>query len=168
MTLAVTKKTKDLTAVFIVFAILGYCCNSEKRVLNDADKTQHVVNKYLETHPARTDTITSYKPGDTVTTLLFSYDTTTVRDTLNLRDTVKIRQTVTKYAIRVDTLLIKINNFDLLKECQTGLATSEYERKQGVISVDAAKTQVAKWMFYFWALVGGVIAIVLLFIFFKR
>lgn len=152
----------------VVVIILACCCNAEKRVLNDADKTQNVVNKYLQTHPARTDTVTSYIPGDTVTSLLIAYDTTMVRDTVNHRDTVKVNQTVTKYIKRVDTMLIKINNFDLLKECQTGLAKSEYDRKQGVVNIEAAKVDADKWKLYFILLCVTVGGSVVFFAFFRR
>lgn len=158
-------KATQLRAYFAVIVIvLACCCNAEKRVLNDADKTQHVVNKYLETHPARTDTVTSYIPGDTVTSLLVSYDTTVVRDTLNRRDTVKVKETLTKYINRVDTVVKTINNFDLLKECQTGLATSEYERKQAAVDVKAAQVDAGKWKIYFILLCIGVGAFIVLLI----
>lgn len=134
-------------AVLIIFL---YCCNSEKRVLNNPEKTQNIVNKYLETHPARTDTVNRFIPGDTITQLLVGYDTTVVHDTLNRRDTIKIRTTTEKIITRVDTFERKINNYDLLTECQQGLAKVDFDRKQALIDKQAASAEADKWRFRFW------------------
>lgn len=151
--------------IIVPFLIGFYCCNSEKRVLNDADKTQHVVNKYLQTHPARTDTVTSIIPGDTVTTLLIAYDTTTVRDTVNHLNTIKVTQTVTKYINRVDTLIKVVTDNRLLQVCQESLANSDYDKKQATIDVKAAKVEASKYKLYFIVLclcvAGGIVVLIL-------
>jgi hypothetical protein len=133
--------------------IVVYCCNSEKRVLKDADKTQNVVNKYLQTHPARTDTVTRVKSGDTVTQLLIGYDTTLVRDTINKEITRTIYQTKIIIKHLTDTVERTITNNALLQACQEGLSGSEYKYKQATIEAKGSRLNADKWRLFFIAVI---------------
>lgn len=143
-------RLKECVFVFIVMAIVGYCCSAEKRVLKDTDKTQRVVNAYLIKHPARIDTFYSYKPGDTVTQLIIGYDTTIVRDTINRRDTFKITETKLKIQTIHDTVTKTIIDNKLLQACQDGLAKNDYDKKQATLDKQAADNRAASWKLKFW------------------
>lgn len=151
--------------LFFCFA-LGFACNSVKRVMNDEGKTAKVVDKYLQTHPFPTDTVNTYLPGKTDTTvqLLFSYDTAMVHDTVHVTKTETRYKTVTK----VDTIVKKIIDNSLLQACQARLMTSDYDKKQAVIDREAADQRAGKWRFYFWLTVGVIALLVVLYIFFGR
>jgi len=152
------KSVKDCMAVFIVFAIIGYCCSAEKRVLKDTDKTQRVVNAYLIKHPARIDTFYNYKPGDTVTQLIIGFDTTIVRDTINRRDTVKITETKLKIQTVRDTVVKTIVDNKLLQACQDGLAKVDYDKKQAVLDKQAAENELMRCK----TLIAGLIGIIVI------
>lgn len=142
--------------------ILLYCCNSEKRVLKDADKTQNVVNKYLQTHPTRTDTVTRIKSGDTITQLLIGYDTTLVRDTINRETTRTIYQTKIIVKHVTDTVERTITNNALLQACQDGLSGSEYKYKQAILDAKDNRLNAGKWRLYFIiSILASVISLVL-------
>lgn len=131
--------------------IFLYCCNPVKKVLNDSDKTQQVVNKYLETHPARTDTFTRVIPGDTITQLIVGYDTTVLHDTVN--NHVSVTKTITKIVTRVDTIERRIIDNKLLQACQDGLAKVDYDKKQAVLDKQAAESKANGWRLKFWVVV---------------
>lgn len=138
--------------VFALMLISFYCCNPVKKVLNDSDKTQQVVNKYLETHPARTDTISKFIQGDTVTQLLIGYDTTYIHDTVN-HGTIQVNKTIYKTITRVDTLVKTIQDNRLLQACQDGLAKVDYDKKQAVLDRQAAESKANGWRLKFWVVV---------------
>lgn len=61
--------------LFMLSVLIAVSCNPVKRVLNDPAKTQQVVDKYLQDYPVNHDTIITYLPGDTITSMLIGYDT---------------------------------------------------------------------------------------------
>lgn len=144
--------------IVVILAIVFYCCNSEKQVLKNSDKTQHVVNKWLETHPARIDTLVNTRPGDTVTQLLVAYDTTLVKDTVTNVFTKVIYRTNTITRSIHDTTTVTIRDNRLLIACQNGLAASDYNAKQAKVSADQFKLTADRWKLYFWILIAITIA----------
>lgn len=123
--------------------IVLYCCSSEKKVLRDPVKTQNVVNAWMKTANFKTDTLVKFLPGDTTTTLLIAYDTTTVHDTVtNMREKV-ITKTKTITNTVHDTVSVTIVNNDLVNKYQAQLQASVAER-------DKIKEDVTKWRALFW------------------
>lgn len=152
-----------------VWVILLYCCcNAEKRVLNNSDKTQRVVNKYLETHPARTDTVSKFIPGDTVTQLLIGYDTTYIHDTVSHRDVQIVNKKIYKTVTRVDTIVKTIQDNRLLQACQDGLSKVDYDKKQAVLDKQTAEGAANSWRLKFWVAVLIMVAGIAALIFLKR
>jgi hypothetical protein len=148
------RNMKRHTWLAVPILIVLYCCNAEKRVLNNPQKTQHVVTKWLKDQPFGTDTTIITKPGDTVTQLLIGYDTTIVRDTISHTDTVKVTQRVYKTVTRVDTLVRTIIDNRLLSTCQTNLRSVDDNLKSKINEWEKEKIRAAKWVLMFWALVA--------------
>lgn len=142
--------------------IVLYCCNSEKKVLRDPVKTQNVVNAWMKTANFKTDTLVKFLPGDTTTTLLIAYDTTTVHDTVtNMREKV-ITKTKTITNTVHDTVRVTIVNNDLVNKYQAQLQASVAER-------DKLKDDIDKWRGLFWgvAILAGLYISFRVFAFFK-
>lgn len=147
-----------------------YCCNAEKKVLNSKDKTQNVVNAWLKAHPLKIDTNWVYVPGDTTTTLLIGYDTTTVWDTV----TKFITQTVTKTKVVTNTVhdTVKVTigcsgvkePCALLKAAQDGLASKMSQYDQQVLETKRQELRADKWKFRFWLGVSILALLVALFV----
>lgn len=156
---------KRYTWLIVPLLISLYCCNSEKKVLRDPEKTQHVINAWLIKQPLKIDTTISYLPGDTVTTLVVAYDTTTVRDTVTQMVERQIVKTRTVTNTIHDTVKIKITDPRLLKACQDGLATNANALIKQTQDTEAQKILTGKWQLRFWSIVlviGFIIAVIAL------
>jgi hypothetical protein len=150
--------------------IVLYCCNSEKKVLRNPEKTQNVVNAWLKAHPLKIDTNFVYIPGDTTTTLLIGYDTTTVRDTVtNLVEKI-VTKTKTVTNTVHDTVKVTIGCSGvkepcaLLKAAQDGLAGKTAQYDQQVLETQRQKLRADKWKFRFWvgvSIFGLLVALVI-------
>lgn len=145
---------------FAIFVILFYCCNPVKKVLDSNDKTQRVVDAWLQRNPVRADTSYVYSPGDTITHLLIGYDTTVVTDTFNRVDTIRIKERTVKLQLVHDTLTRTITDPRLLNECQRSNAELRAREVE-------AKSDADKWMVRFWACIGIVLAALGAIAFFK-
>jgi hypothetical protein len=134
--------------------IVLYCCNAEKRVLNDTDKTQHVVNAWMKKQNFKTDTVLRYLPGDTTTTLLISYDTTTVRDTVT--NIVEKQVTKTKVITNTvhDTVRVEIKNNDLLNACQDALKNNGIVLEEHRLGEKAEMIRAGLWKLRFWVAIS--------------
>lgn len=135
--------------------IVLYCCNSTKKVLNDPEKTQKVVDAYLLKSPLKIDTI--YKPGDTTTTLLISYDTSYVMIPAPTGNNVaapciptQVTKTVTKTMHVHDTVIIHDNR--LLQTCQDNLRKFDISLKSQEIETAKQARRGSAWELKFWAL----------------
>lgn len=156
-------------AWFVVPAIIMlYCCNAEKKVLRSPDKTQNVVNAWLKAHPLKIDTNFVYIPGDTTTTLLVNYDTTTVKDTVtNLVERV-VTKTKTVTNTVHDTVRVTIGCSGvkepcaMLKAAQDGLASKMNQYDQQVLETQRQKLRADGWRLKFWGVIIGLALLVAL------
>jgi hypothetical protein len=162
--------------LFVPIIIVLYCCNAEKKVLDSEKKTQNVVNAWIKSHPLTIDTSFIYLPGDTTTTLLIGYDTTTVRDTVTKIITQTVTKTKTVTNTVHDTVKVTIacsgvkDPCALLKGAQDGLVSkmNQYdaqvlEAKRQVLEAKRQELLADKWRFRFWVLVsviGFLVAVV--------
>lgn len=143
-----------------IFVIVLCCCNPVKQVLKSNDKTQQVVDKWLERNPVKIDTAYVYKPGDTITHLLVGYDTTVMRDTLNRIDTVRIKERTIKLQTIHDTITRTINGDNrLLNECQRAISGKESQVQDARAKENDARAAANKWIIRFWSLIGIVILV---------
>jgi hypothetical protein len=143
---------------FVAPALIAvYCCNSEKRVLKNPEKTQRVVTKWLKDQPFKTDTTYITKPGDTVTQLLIGYDTTVVRDTINkvVERTVTKTKTITNYIH--DTTTITVFDKKLLNACQQTLKGVDNDLQAKKIEADRQKVIIAGWRLKFFGLLAALV-----------
>lgn len=151
---------KRYTWLMVPVLIMLYCCNAEKKVLNSEKKTQNVVNAWLKAHPLKIDTNFVYIPGDTTTTLLFSYDTATVRDTVTKFITQTVTKTKTVTNTVHDTVKVTIGCSGvkepcaMLKAAQDGLASKMNQYDQQVLENQRQKLMADKWRFRFWVAVS--------------
>lgn len=155
---------KNLTwfVTFIVMPFtLGYMssCNAEKKVLNSEEKTNNVVAAWMKKQNFKADTVYSFLPGDTTTTLLISYDTTTVHDTTTHIVEKLITQTKVVTNNIHDTVKVTLKCADgsdpctLLKECQGNLVNNSIVLEEHKTGEERNKLEADKWKFRFWALV---------------
>lgn len=149
--------------------IVLYCCSAEKKVLNSDKKTQNVVNAWLKAHPLKIDTTFKYLPGDTTTTLLVSYDTTTVHDTATNIVEKLVTKTKTVTNTVHDTVKVTIGCSGIkepcamLKAAQDGLASKMAAYDNQVLEAKRQELLADKWRFRFWvavAIFGFLIAMV--------
>jgi hypothetical protein len=151
-----------------IFVITFYCCNPVKQVLKSNDKTQQVVDKWLECNPVKIDTNYVYKPGDTITHLLIGYDTTVLRDTLNRIDTIRIKERTLKLQTVHDTVTRTINGDNrLLNECQRAIAGKEAAVQDARAKENDARAAANKWIIRFWSLIGIIVVILAVTVFLK-
>lgn len=152
-------RSMPITARILIagLMIFLYCCNPVKKVLDNSDKTQQVVNKYLQIHPARTDTINNFIQGKTDTTvnLLIAYDTTQVHDTVRIREVV----TKTNVIHKVDTVQRTIIDNKMLKACQDGMAGMDYNLRQAQLAEKDARLNSQKWKMWFFGLITALVII---------
>lgn len=145
---------KRYTWLIVPVLISLCCCNVEKKVLSDPQKTQNVVNAWLIKNPMKVDTTYKYLPGDTTTTLLFSYDTTTVRDTV----TQIVERVITKTKVVTntvhDTVQVTVKDNRLLQACQAGLSGKSMDLEQQKLETATQKVEVGKWKLRFWVVVS--------------
>jgi hypothetical protein len=147
---------------------LACCCNAEKKVLNSEKKTQNVVNAWLKAHPLKIDTNFVFIPGDTTTTLLVNYDTTTVKDTItNLVERV-VTKTKTVTNTVHDTVKVTIGCSGIkepcamLKAAQDGLANKMNQYDQQVLETQRQKLRADGWRLKFWGVIIGLALLVAL------
>lgn len=137
--------------VFICFFFIGYGCNPVKRVLKSTEKTQQVVDAWLQRTPIGTDTAYKYLPGDTVTQILIGYDTAYIKgDTVHKVDTIKIKERAIKLLTVRDTLVKTITDNRLVTGCQTALNNALLAKKDS----DALAV---KWKWKFWGLLAIIV-----------
>jgi hypothetical protein len=160
---------------FVTFIImpftLGYMssCNAEKKVLNSETKTRHVVDAWMKRQNFKADTVYSFLPGDTTTTLLIAYDTTTIHDTAtNIVEKLVTRTKVITNNIH-DTVKVSLkcsgsgDPCTLLKGCQDDLVNNSIVLEEHRTGEARNKLEADKWKFRFWALVtilGILVAVV--------
>jgi GTP cyclohydrolase III len=169
---------KSLTwfVTFVVFPFtIGYLfsCSAEKRVLKDTDKTQHVVAEWLKKQTFKADTVVRFLPGDTTTTLLVNYDTTTVKDTVTniVEKTVTKTKTITNTIH--DTVKVSVKCADgsdpcaLLKGCQDALQNNSIVLEEHRIGEQNQKLRADKWVFRFWIMVVAIILVVAAWVYLK-
>lgn len=148
---------KNFTWLVVPLLVVIYCCNSEKKVLNSETKTQHVVSAWMKRQTFKADTVYNFLPGDTTTTLLVSYDTTTVYDTTTyiVEKTITETKTITN-TIR-DTVQVSLKCADgadpcaLLKRSQDDLANNSIVLEEHRVGEKKQKFRANKWMFLFFA-----------------
>jgi hypothetical protein len=155
-----------IAPILIVF----YCCNSEKRVLKDTDKTQHVVSAWMKKQNFKADTVFNFIPGDTITTLLIAYDTATIHDTVtDAVDQMVITTTRTITNTIHDTVKVTLKCADgadpcaLLKKSEADLVNNSIVLEEHKTGEERNKLDADKWKFRFWALVtilGILVAVV--------
>jgi hypothetical protein len=151
---------KRSTWLVVPALIMLYCCSAERRVLDSERKTQNVVNAWLKAHPLKIDTTFGYLPGDTTTTLLVNYDTTTVRDTVTQYTTQIVTKTKTVTNTIHDTLKVTIGCSGIkepcamLKAAQDGLASKMSAYDQQVLEAKRQELLADKWRFRFWVAVS--------------
>ena len=87
--------------ILITVSILFAGCNTVKRFEKKQQQYQTLIDNYVESHPARIDTVTRITPGDTTVYEHIVYDTTTN----NATDTLLVPgQTITKTIFRDRTI----------------------------------------------------------------
>ena len=113
--------------ILITVSILFAGCNTVKRFEKKQQQYQTLIDNYVESHPARIDTVTRITPGDTTVYEHIVYDTTTN----NATDTLLIPgQTITKTIFRDriirDAIIRVVENKSglelcnrMLNECKT-------------------------------------------------
>jgi hypothetical protein len=151
---------KNFTWFVVPALIMLYCCSAEKKVLDSEKKTQNVVNAWLKAHPLKIDTTFKYLPGDTTTTLLINYDTTTVRDTVTQYTTQIVTKTKTVTNTIHDTIKVTIGCSGIkepcamLKAAQDGLASKMSAYDQQVLEAKRQELKANKWKLMFWVAVS--------------
>ena len=113
--------------ILITISILFAGCNTVKRFEKKQQQYQTLIDNYIESHPARIDTVSRITPGDTILFEHTVYDTTSNNST----DTLLIPgQTITKTIYRDklirDTIFRVVENKSglelttrMLNECRT-------------------------------------------------
>jgi hypothetical protein len=155
-----SERANNIRISIALFICMVACyCNPEKRVLRSPDKTQHVVEAWMKTQNFKADTVFSFLPGDTTTTLLISYDTTTVHDTATHIIEKLITQTRVVTNNIHDTVKVTLkcsgagDPCTLLKGCQDDLVNNSIVLEEHRIGEERNKLEADKWKFRFYLLV---------------
>lgn len=151
---------KRHTWLVVPAIVMLYCCNAEKKVLRSPDKTQHVVAAWMKQQNFKADTVFNFIPGDTTTTLLIAYDTTTVHDTAT--KVIEKHFTQTKVVTNTvhDTVKVTLkctgsaDPCALLKKCQGDLANNSIVLEERRLGEQAQKQRADKWFLFFCAVIG--------------